>query len=495
MKKSFILFAICLIILLSGCSSDEIKVDIDTEDINEDGSINCEINNYKPETHGFIELVDILRQCTDSEMPQTLTIARFDGKLNRKGVVEDFLFSVYAYNESCEYVGLYHFRYVHSDGLLYVTEPEADNISGSSTPYNANNDLKFLDSQIKRLQLEQQISLLDFPEYVISFTGISMVEKDNPIMNGRNGHEFPILTFEEYENCEGGISDGKWAVEFQLYDGVSVISENSMYYICDYADKDTLHSDYIMECDYYVNDNKIYFTRDYGETWIEADISEEDMAETLAINYNGAIIPEDSYSINTNSDTIAFIYGEKPRLRISFDIGETWEDRTFDLEKFYFLSINKRIVHFFNQNNGYVGLGTSWSMGTGEMKYCMMTNDGGLTWQEKQLPENVSSNILTGLYFIDADMEAGAVSLRHQDDDLCYPKLYLTVDGGENWVEITTDWEQIPTEPHNLQKLYSLSIVDGEYVMVIGSKNFRFKLSSTSLDGQWSYVEEVDIAG
>lgn len=486
MKKVFFILLICWILLLAGCGSDKINIKIDTEEINEDGSINCKINNNKFETHGFIELVDILRQCTNTQMPKTMTISNFDGNLNRKGILEDFSLSVYAYEDSGECVGLYFFQYMHSDGLLYVMEPDEND---TSELYNANNDLEFLDSQIKRLPLEQQISMLDFPNYVISYTGITSVGIDEPIIDGRNGNEFQVLTFAEYENCEGGISDGKSAVEIQLYDGISRVSENSIHYICDYAEEETLHSEYIMEYDYYVNDNKIYFTRDYGETWIEADISEE-MAGTL--NNNVSAVTNDSYSINADSDTIAFLYGEEPRLRISFNNGETWEDRTFGLE-FSDLFVTKRIVRFFDENNGYAGLGTDWSMGTGEAKYCMMTNDGGLTWQERELPENLSSNVLTGLYFIDSDMEIGVLSLRHQNDDFCYPNLYLTSDGGENWAEIITDWESIPEEPHNLKKVYSLSIMDGEYVMEIGSDDLRVKLSSSSLDGQWSYVSTEEV--
>jgi len=483
MKKVFFILLIYSILLLTGCGSDEINVKIDTDEINEDGAINCEINNYKLETHGFIELVDILCQCTNLQETQNMTISNFNGALNRKGNLENFSLSFYAYEDSGECVGLYFFQYNHSDGLLYFLEPDEND---TSELYNANNDLEFLDSQIKRLPLEQQISMLDFPRYVISYTGITSVGTDEPIIDGREGNEFQVLTFVEYENCEGGISDGKSEVEFRLYDGVSNISRNSIHYICDYADKETLHSEYLMECDHYVSDNKIYFTRDYGETWIEADISEEEMAETL--NNNQSVVTRDSYSISTDSDTIAFLYGAEPRLRISFDNGETWEDRIFDLEKFYDLFVTKRIIRFFDENNGYAGLGTNWSMGTGEAKYCMMTNDGGLTWQERELPENLSSNVLTGLYFIDSDMEVGALSLRHQDDEFCYPNLYLTNDGGKNWVEITTDWASIPAEQNNLKKIYSLSIVDGEYVMEIGSDNLRVKLSSSSLDGKWSYV-------
>lgn len=98
------------------------------------------------------------------------------------------------------------------------------------------------------------------------------------------------------------------------------------------------------------------------------------LEETKAVYGQGNMIPENSVYADGNG-MFAVFWGETPTLHVSKDDGETWTDFVFQEE--YPRLCTSRIVRFLDPENGYVGLGTDWSMGTGGATYIGWTLDGG----------------------------------------------------------------------------------------------------------------------
>ena len=110
-------------------------------------------------------------------------------------------------------------------------------------------------------------------------------------------------------------------------------------------------------------------------------------------------------------------WGETPTLHVSKDDGETWTDFVFQEE--YPRLCTSRIVRFLDPENGYVGLGTDWSMGTGGATYIGWTHDGGATWETT--PVAVENGwILSGLAF--ADQSAGMLTMDEQFGENSWPQ-------------------------------------------------------------------------
>ncbi len=106
------------------------------------------------------------------------------------------------------------------------------------------------------------------------------------------------------------------------------------------------------------------------------------LEETKAVYGQGNMIPENSVYADGNG-MFAVFWGETPTLHVSKDDGETWTDFVFQEE--YPRLCTSRIVRFLDPENGYVGLGTDWSMGTGGATYIGWTHDGGATWGRQHL--------------------------------------------------------------------------------------------------------------
>lgn len=247
-------------------------------------------------------------------------------------------------------------------------------------------------------------------------------------------------------------------------------------------------NEFIMDYDYYINGNKIKFTRDKGKTWIDVDISEENMKETLGFYRKGVEIPKGSYYISEDErKPIAFFYGEKPTIRISKDNGKTWNSIYFDVD--LGKDITRRIISFIDENNGYAALGTEWSMGTGESKRCYFTTDGGKTWNEKNLPMNSTNRKLTGMSF--CDMKQGVLSLEGESESK-FPLLFFTGDGADSWTEINFPWNTLDKSVSYISDIDSLTFKDGVYTLTLGqgsSGEMKAVFESNSLNDGWKFVK------
>ena len=235
-----------------------------------------------------------------------------------------------------------------------------------------------------------------------------------------------------------------------------------------------------METDYYINNGVLKFTRDYGNTWIEADASKEEINETLSFYRSLSLLPH-SYTISTNElIPIAYFYGEKPKLKISVDNGKTWTSQEFILSNLeYPKTITKRVVRFVDQNFGYVALGTDYSMGTGEEKALFITNDSGNSWEKIGLPEICTRKTLVDLYML--DNKTGILAL-HNPVSNEFPLLYQTTSGGESWTKMIYDIKEIPNNIQYLSTIENIVKESDGYEITFGqgdSGNIRviFKTS------------------
>lgn len=448
------------------------------------------LSDYSLPEQGLQGLVDRLRQSI--ELPKTLTVQFWLGELTPGGRLTDFSLVLGGYDDDRSYQGAYGFYY--DDGaqqLDYV--PPASYLDGFPPPgYNDNHALRTLDRELKRLPLVEQIAKLQFPRYLLRYQPGTKLAAGVPILDGSAGQSFPVLSPEAYAAGEGGLSDGHTAVIFTLYDGTSLVGDNLLQYRCTPADPDTLYGDrdFTMQCDYSINNGRLLFTRDWGETWLPAQLTEPELEETLAFTRTRLTLPEGSWYVSpVAGGPIAFFLGNAPTLRLTIDNGATWRSTTFAFADGLFPA-TRRFTGFCNGNDGYVGLGSDWSMGAGEHKTLYLTRDGGLTWQERTLPCTGTSQTLTGLAF--ADAEQGVVSLDPSSDEALLPLLWYTQDGGASWSELTIPWTPLDDDLDGLTKVDTLERVDGMYQLVLGqgangAEKVRF--TSSALDSTWIFLE------
>lgn len=182
-----------------------------------------------------------------------------------------------------------------------------------------------------------------------------------------------MLTQKEYQQGAGGASDGSSQVVISLTDGGGVMGER-IEYICAPADENALvgQTETVMQTDYYFRGEELMLTDDSGETWVASGLTTKQLEETKAVYGQGNMIPENSVYADGNG-MFAVFWGETPTLHVSKDDGETWTDFVFQEE--YPRLCTSRIVRFLDPENGYVGLGTDWSMGTGGL----LTSAGRMT--------------------------------------------------------------------------------------------------------------------
>lgn len=460
-----------------------------------EGDQSFKIKDYNLEQQGFEGLENIFRQHV--EMPNLLLVENFDGDVSKDGILEDFTMLLYGYNNSKEYVESYRFTYDSKKKEINYAGPKSDIKTNLLQTYNENSEISFLDKQLKNIPISNQIQKLDFKHYTVSYSPNRKPSEGDSIIDGTSGSDFPVLTFNDYKAGKGGKSDGHTAVIFTLHDGASsALGENRILYSCTPANIESLYGNKnsFMKKDYYINGYKIKLTRDYGETWIELPISEEDLANTLEFYRLGIEIPQDSYYISDNpGGTIGFLYGKNPTLLLSKNDGVSWNtiDLNIDLGK----PITRRTINFISETDGCIALGTDWSMGSGEGKSLYFTNDGGETWEQKKLPLQGTSSTLTGVRF--ADRNIGILSL-DGGSNATEPILFLTTDRGEAWEEINLPWSETPEDIQYLTKVDSLTYVDGIYKLILGqdsSGNEKAVFKSKTLEGDWKFEESYESVG
>lgn len=230
MKRIFaFLLGICL--LFSGCFSFS-EPPRSTPFSLQSGQQDFSLGTFQITEKGIEGLVSVLRDYVP--LPETLGLHMINAKVNSSGELQSFDLLLEGYDNSKNSTGLYWFSYW--DHQMDYIPPEQYPSPELSVAYNSNNDLQALNREFLRIPWEQQFSLLQGSDFSISYNGNRQTLEGEPLIDGRNQVDFPILTWEEYQSGQGGVGDGKTSVLFTLKDHDS----QSMIFLCDPDDPSTL---------------------------------------------------------------------------------------------------------------------------------------------------------------------------------------------------------------------------------------------------------------
>lgn len=442
---------------------------------------------YSLEEQGLLGLVGMVEQSQD--MPDEYTVAAFEATLDGLGGIERFTLSLDAYEHDV-YCGTA--LYVFDGFILSYDPPTAATKSSLVRTRNPNSELSYLDEQIKRIPLAEQLRASGLNRYIVTYRPHTLVEEGTPVFDGRDGTPFPVLGPDEYRAGAGGTSDGATNVVIRLYEGQSTVGGLQYLYMFDPIEQESAVGNPVatMECDYAISGGALSFTKNYGQTWIESDLTEEELSETLDFYRNGIYLPPSSVFVSTDDELpIAFIYDGKPTVKTTFDDGATWNTVVLATAADFNGSVTKRALGFTSPTFAYAALGTDWSMGSGEHKLCYFSFDGGRTWTEKALPLTNTPNVLMDMAM--ADEQHGLVAL-DAGADVFYPLLFATTDTGDLWEAVELPYENLPIEVQYLSNLDSLTFENGLFTLVMGQGDLgtaKATFTANDLLGPWELGE------
>lgn len=421
----------------------------------------------------------------EEDIPDHVNMSYFQADLRKKnGEVYDFRLTLEEYDGQDEYVRDIGFTYDSRTGELERSE---DTVTYLAILYDPNAEAEYVDAQFKRIPLQAQMRELGFGRYTAEYQKDRGVEAGTPVIDGTDGDIFPVLTWEEYEQGAGGVSDGSSQVVVSLTDGTGATGQR-IEYLCFAADEEALigHPESVMQTDYKIDRGELMLTDDYGETWISSGLTEEEVQETLDTYRSGNEIPENSFCAD-NEGTFAVFYGSTPVLRVLTDYGADWTDIPFTQE--FPRNCVARVIRFLDGENWYVALGTDWSMGTGGATYVCWTHDGGGTWTSRVVPDT-DGLLLTGLEY--ADIMNGMLTMEGSSGGDTWPHVYMTADGGENFTEIEFPWETLGSDVIFINKVDSLVYENGVNTLILGQGsygNMKARFTAETLDGEWTFEE------
>lgn len=432
------------------------------------------------EKEGLEAVLDKVKET--EEFPKNNIVDYLGADINKKGQVTDFTLTLSGFDSQNQYVSNVGYTYDSETGKLECREYKETAVP---TYYDANSAFTYVDSQIRRIPFEAQIRQLDFERYRLEYQPDTQIPAGMPVMDGRNGQDFPVLTYEEYQQGQGGVSDGSSAMVISLNDGTGATGKRLEYY-CEAADEEALagHPETVMQMDYQIRQDSLLLTADAGETWIDTGLTPEQVNETRQTYQLGGRLFEDSWYGDQNGIYGVF-YGKTPVLRLSKDGGATWTDVPFSDEMPRLCT--RRIIRFLDSQNGYAGLGTDWSMGTGGSTFLYWTHDGGATWTRSDALEE-SGMMLDGLAF--ADQSDGVASLQSVNGEEAFPALRVTDDGGATFTELALPWESLPADLTFLDKVDGLTMENGTFTLILGqgtAGNQKAVFTSTDVKGGWTF--------
>ena len=459
-KKILKISILVIIVLLLCCFSIKYYNKYHPKNI-KDGENTYSLGSYNLTKKGLDKMMDIIQK--SDEVTNKYTVAYFEARVNSRGNIKSFTLSLNAFDENEQYVG--RVGYTYTKNKLTYNIQENDNLS-VVIEYDKNSDIEYISNCIKKIPLKEQIKKSNLTSYVVRYDPNTVIESGKPIFDMKKGIK-KALNKKDYDAGKGGISDGNTNVVIRLYDGVSMVSEEQYLYIFNATHTSSSgNPNYMMETDYYIdNKGKLKFTRDYGRTWINADISKEELDDTLEF-YNSLSLTPNSWFMSKNENLpIAYFYGRSPILKISLDNGTTWKQANIDTNGKFVNYITKRVIGFTSKNFGYVALGTDYSKYYGESKKMYLTYDSGKTWEERELPLNNSANTLVDLCMYD---ENTGVLILDNTSDVNFPIIYATKDGGKNWQEVKFSYFNFPDEIQYIVDIDSITKENEDYILTLG---------------------------
>lgn len=442
-----------------------------------EGDNRYELYNYELGKDGL----SLIKETIDKLEFPVYTIEYLNILLDENGCVDSFRINVNKYNDSHEFYGEYSLNY--KDKNLNYSKVMA---AGVVNYYTKNSDIDYLDTLLRKIPLTEQIKEFETIENKITYKSNEIKLNKSKYVNGQNG-KIEVVKKEEYEENSSsyGLSEEEFfELELHSSDGYKVFS-----YVFNVVDEDSMFSfSGTMEYDYYVNNGEIMFTRDYGRNWIRADISKEDLNETFNYYRTNNTLLLESWYIGKEDNPIAFFYGEEAKLLITYSNGSFWSTKDFSLPEVRF---TRRVVGFTENGIGYIGLGTDWSMGTGEMKKLYISKNDGVDWEEIPVPENGSRSTL--MDFMMYDEKTGIIILTNSDN-INYPLIYATNDAGKHWDEVKvypnlnvsfyTDVDSI--EYSKAKKIYTIKMGQGDESVIKMIFTVR-----DNIKNPWTYEKTV----
>ena len=183
---------------------------------------------------GISGLIDWISE--KETVPADILISDLDADLSEKGEVYSFTLSIQEFDDKNEYV----------KDILYIYDSERKELNVkedinriTKTQYDPNAEVDYLDSQMKRIPFIAQMKALDFERYKVQYRQDRRLEAGMPVIDGRDQEAFPILTWDEYMQGAGGVSDGSSQVVIALTNG-SVITGECVWYTCTPKDAEAL---------------------------------------------------------------------------------------------------------------------------------------------------------------------------------------------------------------------------------------------------------------
>lgn len=418
------------------------------------------------------------------DVPENSDISYLEADLRETGEVYDFTISMEEFGDQEEYVRDVRFVYDSSTGSLERSE---DVNTLLATEYDPNAEASYLNEWFLKIPFKAQMKELDFERYTVEFRKDTRLQEGTAVIDGRDGEDFPVLTWKEYQQGAGGGSDGSSQVVISLTDGTGAMGQR-IEYLCAAADEEALvgSPETVMETDYKISGGELSLTDDYGETWIPSGLTEAQVQETLDTYQNGQQIPENSFCSDGNGK-FALFYGAAPVLRILEDNGAQIRDIPF--EENWPRNCIARVIRFLDEENWYAGLGTDWSMGTGGATIVYWTHDAGQTWESYPV-DGTDSLILTGLAY--TDLTNGIMTKEDPFGNESWPHVYITADGGASFTEIEFPWDTVSEDITFLNKVDSLTFENGVYTLIMGQGtygNMKARFTANALEGEWKFEE------
>lgn len=449
----------------------------------EEGDNLYSIGYYDLEKYGLDNLEYIVEN--SQNMSEKYTVAFFEARLDRKGIIKSFTLTLNRYNSKEEYLGTLGYTY-NNKKLSYNSSTNSNMYIVKE--YDKNSEIQNISNYIKKIPIKEQINLCSLKNYILVYSQNTTIEKDVPIIDMRvEGSK--ALTLKDYKDGVGGKSDDDDVIAITLRD----YSQNEEKYIYVFErtyKNEKVTNSYLMETDYYIDVyDRLRFTRDYGKNWIYTDLTEKEVTDTLDF-YNSLSLLDNSWFISTDKYLpIAFFYGIDAKLKISYDDGNSWESiKVADGKDFGKMKITKRVVGVTSKNVIYAALGTDYSSSFGEYKKMYISTDYGKTFVKKELPEEGTPSMLIDLCMYD---EKNGVLILENSEDINMPLIYATKDGGASFQQIKFSYFNLPDEIKYLVDVDSITKdVDDYYIITLGQASLgslKVEFKTRDLQGMWSY--------
>lgn len=450
-----------------------------------DGENNYTIGNYNLSKNGLDKMIEIIEK--SENMNPKYSISYFNALLDNSGNVETFTLSLDTFDDDEKYLGSV--GYTYSNNKLNYISPTNNHLDIVNY-YDKNSSMEYISTIIKQIPMNKQFKLSKFKSKYVIYQPNIIIPNGTPIYDMRTGIKEP-LNEEDYKNGKGGISDGNTNVVIKLSNSLDSSATIQYQYVFNTIDSSVPNNpNNMMETDYYINNGTLKFTRDYGKTWINTDITKEQLDSTLEFYNNSLSLATNSWFLSEDKYLpIAYFYGSTPILKISLDNGNTWSETRIDSSEEFVNYITRRIVGFTSKNVGYVALGTDWSMNFGESKKMYLTNDYGKTWEKIDLPLNNTSATLVDLCMYD---EKIGVLILENNVDVNFPLIYSTIDGGKTWEKVKFSYFNLPDEIKYLEDIDSITKENEDYIITLGQGEdgtLKAIFKTRNLSSPWSFSE------